>query len=947
LPCGAALWGSGLIPTEAVAASQSGSAPTGTVTFLFTDIEGSTQRWELDRRAMAQAVARHDVLLREALERGGGFVFKTVGDAFCVAFATGPAAIAAALQAQRALDAEQWDAVEGLPVRMALHTGNADERDGDYFGPTVNRVARLLSIAHGGQVVVSGVTADLVQGQLPEQAALRDLGQHRLRDLAYPEQVYQLVAPGLRSDFPPPKSLDTYRHNLPQQLSSFVGREAEVSEIEAQLESTRLVTLVGTGGVGKTRTSLQVGADVLEQYPDGVWFVELAPVRDLGSIEGLLASILGVESTSGATVRQALIASLRGKRALLVFDNCEHVVRDAAQLIEALLVAIPTLRVLASSREGLGIAGESIYRMPSLGVPPAGAPLALEDASRYSALTLFESRAQAHVREFALDGANIETVAELCRRLDGIALAIELAAPRIKFLSPRALLDHLDERFRILTGGSRTALPRQQTMRALIDWSYDLLTEGERQLFRRLSVFVGGWTLDGATAVCTDDALAEWDVIDLLGSLVDKSLVVVEISAEDQRYRMLESTRQYAREKLEGGGEPFLFARRHAEWIEARAAEFDRRYYTTAKVPAIRFLEAELDNVRAALTWTLVQENDSDLGARIAALSYNLFNDLGQPLEGRRWLTLAEDAQPSDENVLGLLALGLRTLNNNADERDTRERLTRAVALLRAGGGYHYSEALAQLAVTTYRSGDATRAEALADEAIEVARGLGNGIPLGNALQRSSIGYLIPGSHLSAEIALKRDQEALRLFRAAADARRSLHVLLWIAELEFTLDPARAVKRGREVVAGVRAQPDIPRMSAISVFSNVSQYFVLAGMNDDGVALAGESLALARSANLDVEAIRPMLPITLAAAQLGELQPAARLFGFVAEQFAAHDMAMDAPERAIFARLSELFAAALDPGDVERLRAEGAALDVESGCDVAHALASELRTRAA
>ena len=319
-------------------------------------------------------------------------MFKTVGDAFCVAFATGPEAIAAAIEAQRALAFENWETVGGLPVRMALHTGNADERDGDYFGPTVNRVSRLLSIAHGGQIIASGVTADLVQGQMPAQAALRDLGQHRLKDLAYPEQVYQVVAPGLQASFPPPKSLDTYRHNLPQQLSSFVGREDEIAQIESQLESARLVTLVGTGGVGKTRISLQVGADVLERYPDGVWLVELAPVRELGSIEGLLASILGVESTSGGTTRQALVASLRGKRALLIFDNCEHVVRDAASLIEALLVAIPTLRVLASSREGLGIAGESMFRMPSLAVPPPGTVVTVDDASRFGALALFGKR---------------------------------------------------------------------------------------------------------------------------------------------------------------------------------------------------------------------------------------------------------------------------------------------------------------------------------------------------------------------------------------------------------------------------------------------------------------------------------------------------------------------------------------------------------------------------
>jgi predicted ATPase/class 3 adenylate cyclase len=920
--------------------------PTGTVTFLFTDIEGSTQRWEQDRRAMGAAVARHDAVVRDVLEREGGFVFKTVGDAFCAAFATGPAAVGAALAAQRALATEDWETVRGLPVRVALHTGNADERDGDYFGPTVNRVSRLLAIAHGGQIVVSGVTADLIQGQMPPQAALRDLGQHRLKDLAYPEQVYQVVAPGLQESFPPPKSLDTYRHNLPQQLSTFVGRDDEIAHIEAQLESARLVTLVGTGGVGKTRVALQVGADLLERYPDGVWLVELAPVRDLGSIEGLLASILGVESTSGGTTRQALIASLRDKRALLIFDNCEHVVHDAASLIEALLVAVPALRVVASSREGLGIAGESIFRMPSLAVPPAGTLLEAEDASRFGALALFESRAQAHVREFVLDATNIETVAELCRRLDGIALAIELAAPRIKFLSPRALLDRLDERFRLLTGGSRSALPRQQTMRALIDWSYDLLSEPERQLFRRLSVFVGGWTLDGATAVCTDDALAEWDVIELLGSLVDKSLVVVELSAEDQRYRMLESTRQYAREKLDADGTGPIFARRHAEWILARAVDFDTRFFTSAALPATRALAPELDNIRAALTWTLVEENDGELGARIIAFSCPLFRDLSLPIEGRRWGTLAEETRPDDDRLLGLLAFGMQRLSGDAEQHESTERLTRAASLLRASGGYHLAYVLAGLAVATYRAGDSAGGAGFGDEAIAIARSTGNGIVLAHALQYSAIGWLFTKGATPA-VPLERLQEALRRYRAAGDNYRSLSVLAWIAEHEFAIDPARAVKRGPELVASLRAQPEIPRTRAVPILTNVAQYYAIADMNEDALALASESLAVGLTANLETDALRSVLPLALAVAALGMADAGAKLLGFAEAQFTANDLFQDPPERAAFERLRERIGAALAPADVARLVGEGASLDLFSGLDLARTVAAAASNRTA
>ena len=450
------------------------AAPTGTVTFLFSDVEGSTTRWEAHPAEMQEALRRHERLMRDALAAHRGYIFKTVGDEFCVAFPDAPSAIAAALDAQRAIASADWSGVDGLGVRMALHTGLADERNGDYFGPVVNRVSRLLAIGHGGQLLVSGVTTDLAQGLLPPQSSLRDLGPHRLKDLAYPEQVYQLCASGLRVDFPPLRSLDTFAHNLPQQLTSFVGRDEELREIRQLLESARLVTLVGTGGVGKTRLALQVAADLLERFPDGVWLVELAPLRDGASIEGVLTSVLGITETAGATPRQAIVGALRGKRSLLIFDNCEHIVADTAVLIEALLLACPGLRVIASSREALAIRGESAYRIPSLAVPPPSEQLGAETALRYGAIALFEERAQLHQRDFALGDDNVAVVTEICRRLDGIALAIELATPKLKFLSPKALLERLDERFRVLTGGSRTALPRQQTMRALIDWSYDL-----------------------------------------------------------------------------------------------------------------------------------------------------------------------------------------------------------------------------------------------------------------------------------------------------------------------------------------------------------------------------------------------------------------------------------------------------------------------------------------
>ncbi|MBD5635712.1 MAG: adenylate/guanylate cyclase domain-containing protein, partial [Candidatus Eremiobacteraeota bacterium] len=442
-----------------------------------TDIEGSTQRWDRDCAAMETAVRRHDVLMREAIGRHGGHVFKTIGDAFCAAFSRPEDAVAASFDAQRALGAEDFAAVDGVRVRAAIHTGTADERDRDYFGPAVNRVARLLSIAHGAQVLVSGATSALVQGSLPPQTGLRDLGEHRLKDLSRPEHVYQLLGPNVVADFPPLRSLDAMANNLPCVITSFIGRKDEVAEIIALLTGHRLVTLVGSGGVGKTRTALQVAANSVDGSGDGVWFVELAPLSNGDLIPSTVAHTMGLTLPAEGDQIEHLVRALQKKRALLVFDNCEHLVEASARVIGAILRGCSQVAVLATSRHGLGIFGEATYRIPPLTTPSdaGGASLSAAEASDYTAIALFVERARAADNRFALTDDNAAVVADICRRLDGIALAIELAAARVTILSPRQLRDKLDERFRILTGGKRDLLPRQRTLRALIDWSHDLL----------------------------------------------------------------------------------------------------------------------------------------------------------------------------------------------------------------------------------------------------------------------------------------------------------------------------------------------------------------------------------------------------------------------------------------------------------------------------------------
>ena len=483
--------------------------PNGTVTFLFTDIEGSTTRWDRHEQAMGSALARHDTLLRESIAARNGHVFKTVGDAFCAVFPTAPDALAAALSAQQKLAAEPWHQdLDGVRVRMALHTGAAEQREGDYFGTTLNRVARLLATGHGGQALLSQATYELVRDHLPRGADLRDLELHRLKDLQRPEHVYQLLHPDLPADFPKLRSLDPLRNNLPIQATSFVGRDKEIKAVKALLARTRLLTLTGSGGAGKTRLSLQVAADLTEGVDDGVWLAEFASLSDPGLVAQTLAQALGVREEPGRPITQTLVDFLRPRSLLLVLDNCEHVLDAAAELCEAILRTCLSVKILASSREGLNIAGETTYRIPSLSVPDLKRSATPESLSHYEAVRLFIERAQAAQSSFSVTNANAPAVAQICHRLDGIPYAIELAAAKVRALSAEQINARLDDRFRLLTGGSRTALPRQQTLRAMIDWSYDLLSTEEQTLLRRLSVFAGGWTLEAAEAVCADPETA-------------------------------------------------------------------------------------------------------------------------------------------------------------------------------------------------------------------------------------------------------------------------------------------------------------------------------------------------------------------------------------------------------------------------------------------------------
>ncbi len=599
--------------------------PTDSVTFLFTDIQGSTRLWEQHPEAMKAALARHDAILRQAIESHGGHVFKTVGDGFCAAFTSAPDAVLAALDAQRALHAEAQNTSAGGPiirVRMGLHSGAVETRDNDYFGPPLNRVTRLMSAGHGGQTLLSAVTDELVRGHLPPGVELRDLGERRLKDLTRPEHIYQLLASDLPAEFPPLRALDAFRTNLPAQLTSFVGREKEISAIKQLITANRLTTLTGPGGTGKTRLSLQVAADLLDSFSDGVWFVELAQLADPTLVTQTVITALGLRQEASYSQQKILTDYLGSKTALLILDNCEHLVEASAQLAETLLLACPTLRLLASSREALGIPGEVPYRVPSLSMPNAQALSSLELVTQSEAARLFVDRAKTVLPGFAVSAENAPAIIQICARLDGIPLAIELAAARVKMLNAEQIAERLDDRFRLLTGGSRTALPRQQTLRALIDWSYDLLSITERSLLVRLSIFAGGWTLEAAETVCSDPSSANRedssilknDVLDLLTQLVNKSLIIVDAEDRSQtRYRLLETVRQYAREKLMDTGVASAVRNRYLEHFMQLAERAEFEFNGPDQVLWMNRMDAELDNLRAAMEWSLDQNVEAGM----------------------------------------------------------------------------------------------------------------------------------------------------------------------------------------------------------------------------------------------------------------------------------------------------------------------------------------------
>jgi len=911
--------------------ARSLALPTGTVTFLFTDIESSTQRWEEHRDAMRVAVARHDTLMRRAIESHRGYVFKTVGDAFCAAFSRADDALAAALEAQRVLNTEDFANIDGLRVRMGLHAGEADERDGDYFGPAVNRVARLMSIGHGGQVLVSGAVERALRDALPSGATLIDLGLRRLKDLTQPEQVWQLASAGLPSEFPPLNSLDARGNNLPTQLTHLLGRERDLEEVKSLIGRHRLLTIAGAGGIGKTRLALQAGADLIDRHADGVWFADLAPISDPELVASVVAKVVGMAQSEGRRVDEAIPQWLKRKQLLLILDNCEHVIQAAAGLAAAILEASPLVRIVATSRQALGIGGEFVYRLPSLALPGATAGLSAEAASAYGAIALFVARATASDARFVLSDDNAAIVAEICRRLDGIPLAIELAAARLKVLSVSNLAQRLDERFRILTSGSRTALPRQKTLAALIDWSYGLLTSQEQVLFNRVAIFAGGFSLDAATTVCGGEGLDEIDVLDLLSSLTDKSLVVADTGGETERYRLLESTRAYALEKLSAAGERERLARRHGECFRDQAQAADVRYGMGSTATWLANMELELDNYRAALGWAFDQRHDVLLGGALVAALGDVWFYGGLNAEGRRWVQAAFDAL--GEHAPDALAAGLWfTLYILSDGRLAHDAAQRAFELYeRVGDRRGMITSLHSLGVSLYQLGQLEASEERLRRSLELANEVGD--RRGSAHSTNALAYVL-GQRGDVDGARCCYEEALAAHVRSGDEGGRAIALRNLAELEFAQgDVAGAVACGSEGLAIELRGKNL--LHQTWCYANLAAYHVALDQLEDARFNARQALLLAQKMQRQFQIAVGIQHLALVAAVSGDIARAARLVGYADKWYRDEGGERETTEQWGYARIMERLHGQLKRDELEALLVEGAKLSEEKAVEEA------------
>ena len=919
--------------------------PTGNVTFFFTDIQGSTAMWERDPVAMQSALSRHDAILKGSIEERGGYVFKTVGDAFCAAFPTATGALEAALAAQRALYAEEWERDRVIRARMALHTGAIEERGGDYFGPPVNRVARLLSAGHGGQTLLSLATQELVRDGLPGGASLIDLGERRLKDLFRPERVFQLLAPDLPQEFPPLRTLESRRNNLPLQPTPLVGRERAVEEVCERLRQrdVRLLTLTGPGGTGKTRLSLQAGADLLEDFEHGVCFVELATETDPELIVSEVAGALGLRESGDVALQDLLKEYLSRRELLLILDNFEQLL-EAAPLAGELLSAAPGVKVLATSRIPLRLYGEHEYAVPPLSVPDPRRLPPVAVLSQYEAVRLFIERAGAAKAGFEITNENVPAIAEICVRLDGLPLAIELAAARIKLLPPKALLTRLANRLKILTGGAKDLPARQRTLRGAIEWSYDLLDEGEKTLFARLSAFSGGRTLEAVEAVCDAEGDPPIDSFEGVSSLLDKSLLRQEEDLQDEpRFVMLETIHEFAREKLEESGEAEAIKRAHAEYFLAVAEEAEPELVGPDQVAWLDRLEAEHDNLQAALSWSLAG-GEIELGLRLAGALWWFWNLRCHWREGRRWYE--EGLQragkvPQLVRAKALLGAGV-LMYKLGDHELSAERIESSLDLYRqAGGRQGAATCLGFLGTIALDLGDLERAEALLEESLTLARESGSRWDICITLGELSYVASVRGDLERAKILA---EESLALAREIGDTRSAAAVnntLALTAMLDGDYERAQTLfEESLELVQTLRQ-----REYEATALHNLGLVSLARGDHARAASLSSKSLRLSEELLDHVAVTYPLDVLAAIFSERGEVRKAARLWG--AAEALREDIGIPQPpeDKRVLEPFLEAARCRLDEAVFEAAWEEGRAMTEEQA--IALALQEDIGERAA
>lgn len=814
--------------------------PTGTVTYLLADIEGSVRLWEGQTAEMGDALARHDQIVGNSIDEHGGYrpIEQGEGDSFLAVFMRATDALACALDLQRRLRAEPWPGSDPIKVRMAMHTGEAQLRGGiHYVGRAVNRCARLRDMTTGGQVVLSQSTYELAIDRLPEGASLRHLGSHRLRDLERPERVWQLIHPDLPSEFPPLRSLDAMPNNLPLQLTSFIGRQSEIAKVKELLENVRLVTITGAGGCGKTRLALQIAADLMDEYPDGAWLVDLAPLSEPELVAQAVLSTLGVQEEQFIGVFESLIRGVGGRKMLIVLDNCEHLISSCASLAEAMLKRCPNLIFLATSREPLGVPGENPWRVPSLALPDDEEEL--EPLATFESVQLFADRASSSRPNFRLTDENAPSVAAICRRLEGIPLAIELAAARIRALTPQQICDGLNDRLRLLAGGARTTVPRHQTLQASVDWSYDLLSDPERLLFRRMSVFAGGFTLEAAEEICAGGDLESYQVLDILFQLVDKSLVSMEEQDDVARYRLLGTIRQYGSEKLESSGEGPNVHEKHRDYFLRLAEEAAPHLTTRGQDEWLTRLQAERDNLRAALRWG-EQKGASEAQLRMVCALLFFWMIRGHGREGRRWLEGAlggADDAPPIFRAEALWALG-HILYGVFDIPRAVSRAQESLSLAQELGDKRAVARAQDLLgwIGTFVGG-LPMAKPLFDEAVELARASGDEWTLAHALQGLGNMYLWNGDPAQARRYL---EESIVVAERAGDRFSLRGASVWLGGAAMWQGEFRKGKALlEEAVAGAREAMDRNYLTTGLYF--LGPTLLMLG-DYDGARAAGEEL---------------------------------------------------------------------------------------------------------